>query len=127
MDLAPDFNEFCGLLIAHDVEFVIVGAYALAFHGSPRATGDLDIYVKPTRENGRRLIAAVSAFGFPTDSFAASDIEQGHRIIQMGVEPVQIHVMSDISGVSWDEVWLGRTEGPCGAHTVAYIGRDQFL
>ena len=127
MDLAPDFDEFCGLLLAHRVEFVIVGAYALALHGAPRATGDLDIYVKPTEENGRRLIAAIAAFGFPTEAFSAHDVASGHRIIQMGVEPVQIHVMSDISGVSWDEVWAGRVEAHCGSHDVAFIGRNQFL
>ena len=127
MDLAPDFDEFCGLLLAHRVEFVIVGAYALALHGAPRATGDLDILVKPTEENGRRLIAAIAAFGFPTDALSAQDVASGHRIIQMGVEPVQIHVMSDISGVSWDEVWAGRVGAHCGSHDVAFIGRNQFL
>ena len=127
MNLAPDFDEFCGLLIAHRVEFVIVGAYALAFHGAPRATGDLDFFVRPTEDNGRRLIDAIAAFGFPTDSFSAHDIAQGHRVIQIGEEPVQIHIMSDISGVSWDEAWNGRTPGRCGNHEVAFIGRDQFL
>ena len=127
MNLAPDFDEFRGLLIAHRVEFVIVGAYALAFHGAPRATGDLDFFVRPTEDNGRRLIDAIAAFGFPTDAFSARDVAQGHRVIQMGEEPVQIHVMSDISGVSWDEVWNGRTPGRCGNHEVAFIGRDQFL
>ena len=127
MNLAPDFDEFCGLLIAHRVEFVVVGAYALAFHGAPRATGDLDFFVRPTEQNGRRLIDAIAAFGFPTDAFSARDIAQGHRVIQMGEEPVQIHIMSDISGVSWDEVWNGRTLGRCGDHEVAFIGRDQFL
>ena len=77
MDLAPDFDEFCGLLLAHRVEFVIVSAYALALHGAPRATGDLDIYVKPTEENGRRLIAAIAAFGFPTDALSAQDVASG--------------------------------------------------
>ena len=127
MDLAPDFDEFCGLLLAHRVEFVIVGAYALALHGAPRATGDLDIYVKPTEENGRRLIAAIAAFGFPTEAFSAQDVASGHRVIEMGVEPVQIHVMSDISGVSWDEVWAGRVGARCGSHDVTFIGRNQFL
>ena len=127
MELASDFNEFCGLLIAREVEFVIVGAYALAFHGAPRFTGDLDIYVRPTEENGRRLLGAIRAFGFPTDALSPHDIVAGTRIIQMGVEPVQIHVMSDISGVSWDEVWNGRATGPCGGHEVAFIGRNEFL
>lgn len=127
MDLAPDFDEFCGLLNDHAVEFVIVGAYALAFHGAPRFTGDLDILVRPTAENGQRLIRAIAAFGFPTDAFSPADIASGKKIIQMGVEPVQIHVMSDISGVSWEEVWSTRVPGTCGSHEVAFIGRTSFI
>jgi hypothetical protein len=65
MDLAPDFDEFCALLSARDVEFVVVGAYALAFHGAPRFTGDLDVLVRPTEENAARLLRAISEFGFP--------------------------------------------------------------
>ena len=127
MDLAPDFNEFIGSLTAHDVEFVVVGAYALAFHGAPRFTGDLDILVRPTRENGARLLAAVAAFGFPIPELRAEDIAGGGKILQMGLEPVQIHVMSALSGVDWNEVWAGREIGPCGQHLVAFIGRDAFV
>ncbi|MEX2271389.1 MAG: hypothetical protein WD690_07970 [Vicinamibacterales bacterium] len=127
MDLAPDFNEFCGLLNEHRVEFVIVGAYALAFHGHPRFTGDFDILVRPTVENGERLAAAIAAFGFPTSAFTAADVASGRKVIQMGLEPVQIHVMSDISGVSWDEVWSTRAPGTCGDHAVSFIGRAAFV
>jgi hypothetical protein len=64
MDLATDFDEFIGYLIAHGVEFVIVGAYALAYHGAPRFTGDLDVLIRPTLENAARLIDALRAFSF---------------------------------------------------------------
>lgn len=127
MDLAPDFNEFCGLLNAHRVEFVIVGAYALAFHGRPRFTGDFDVFVRPTAANGEKLGLAIAAFGFPTGAFTPADIAAGGKVIQMGVEPVQIHVMSDISGVSWDEVWATRVAGRCGEHEVFFIGRETFI
>jgi hypothetical protein len=127
MDLAPDFSEFCGLRNDHGVEFVVVGAYALAFHGRPRFTGDFDVFVRPTITNGGKLIAAIAAFGFPVDAVAPSDIAAGNRVIEMGVEPVQIHVMSDISGVSWDEVWSTRVAGTCGDHHVSFIGREAFV
>jgi hypothetical protein len=65
LDLAPDFNESCGLLNARRVEFVIVGAHALAFHGAPRYTGDLDILIRPTEANAERLLLAIADFGFP--------------------------------------------------------------
>jgi hypothetical protein len=127
VDLAPDFSEFCALLSGHRVEFVIVGAHALAFHGAPRFTGDLDILVRPTAENGRRLIAAIAAFGFPTASLTPEGVVSPRTVIEMGVPPVQLHVMSAVDGVTWDEVWQGREAGPLGPHTVFFIGRSQFL
>jgi hypothetical protein len=127
MNLAPDFDEFIASLIAHGVEFVIVGAYALAFHGAPRFTGDLDVLVRPTVENASRLLAALAAFGFPAVELQPEDIVASNRMLQMGEEPVQIHVMSAISGVSWDEAWRDRVVGRCGRHDVGFLGRDTFL
>jgi hypothetical protein len=127
LDLAPDFDEFCALLTARAVEFVIVGAHALAFHGAPRFTGDLDILVRPTEENGARLLGAIADFGFPASALTPSDIVEGKKVIEMGVVPVQIHVMSAIDGVSWDEVWATRQVGQFGSGHVAFIGRDAFL
>jgi hypothetical protein len=83
VDLAPDFDEFCGLLLARDVEFVIVGAYALALHGAPRFTGDLDVFVRPTKSNAQRLLGAIAAFGFPTSALSAADIVSGTKWIEM--------------------------------------------
>jgi hypothetical protein len=127
LDLAPDFDEFCALLSARGVEFVIVGAYALAFHGAPRFTGDLDVLVRPTEDNGQRLLKAIEEFGFPTGTLTASDVVTGTKVIEMGVVPVQIHVMSQIDGVTWDDVWQTREVGRLGSGTVAFIGRDAFL
>lgn len=127
MDLAPDFDEFCASLSVRDVEFVIVEAHALAFHGAPRFTGDLDIFVRPTDDNGRRLLAAIADFGFPTAAVAPIDILAGTKVIEMGVPPLQIHVMSAIDGVTWDEVWASRETGTLGGRTVAFIGRECFI
>ena len=126
MELAPDFDEFTGCLTAHGVEFLVVGAYALAFHGAPRFTGDLDILIRPTRENAVRLIVALEAFGFSTELTPEAVADQ-RRMLEMGVPPVQIHVMSAISGVEWDEAWTDRVEGPFGRHTVPFLGRETFL
>jgi hypothetical protein len=127
MDLAPDFDEFIGSLIAHRAEFLVVGAYALAFHGAPRFTGDIDFFVRPTIENAERVLAAVRAFGFPNAELDAHAIVDPRRMLQMGVEPVQIHVMSAISGVTWEEAWGSRAPGRCGSHDVAFLGREAFL
>ena len=127
MDLAPDFDEFCALLTTHHVEFVVIGAHALAFHGAPRFTGDLDLLVRPTEENGRRVLSAITAFGFPTIPVTPNDIVVGKKVIEMGVAPVQIHVMSQIDGVSWADVWESRELGPFGSREVPFIGREAFL
>jgi hypothetical protein len=127
MDLAPDFDEFIGFLTAHGVEFVVVGAYALAFHGAPRFTGDLDILVRPTLDNAERLLTALDAFDFPVRDLRPETIVDRRRMLEMGVPPVQIHVMSTISGVEWGEVWSDRVEGPLGSHSVQFLGRETFL
>lgn len=127
MDLAPDFNEFCALLLDQRVEFVIVGAHALALHGAPRFTGDLDILVRPTIENAERVIASIHNFGFPDVPMTAAQLISPRTVLEMGVVPVQIHVMSAIDGVAWDEVWKGHLEAPFGSRRVPFIGRDEFL
>ena len=104
-----------------------LGAYALAFHGAPRYTGDIDFLVRPTVDNGKRLLDAIAAFGFPTTPVTPQDIVIGRKVIQMGVPPVQIHVMSAIDGVTWDEVWQGREPGRLGQLDVQFIGRSEFL
>ena len=127
MEVAPDFDEFIACLTAHGVEFVVVGAYALAYHGAPRFTGDLDILVRPTVENASRLLNALEAFGFPIQELTPQAVADTRRMIEMGVPPVQIHVMSAISGVEWPEIWRGRVDGPFGQHVVPYIGRDTLI
>jgi hypothetical protein len=127
MEVAPDFDEFIGCLTAHGVEFVIVGAYALAYHGAPRFTGDLDVLIRPTPDNGGRLLAALKAFGFPATELTPEAVADQRRMIEMGIPPVQIHVMSTISGVAWPDIWEGRVEGLFGSRTVPYIGRETLI
>ena len=127
MDLAPDFDEFIGSLLAHGVEFVVVDAYALAFHGAPRFTGDLDVLVRPTLDNATRLLSALKSFGFPIENLTAETIADRRRMLEMGVPPVQINVMSAITGVEWDEARSARAEGTLGSHTVPFLGRETYL
>ena len=127
MELAPDFDEFVESLIVHGVEFLVVGAYALAFHGAPRFTGDLDILIQPTLDNAERLVRALGAFGFPVNDLSPQLLVDSRRMLEMGVPPVQIHVMSAITGVEWDEAWSGRIAGSFGRHTIHFLGRETFL
>ena len=127
MEPAQDFGEFCELLTARHVEFVVVGDYALAYHGAPRFTGDLDVLVRPTTANAVLLLHAIATFGFPTAPLTPADIVAGTKVVEMGVPPIQIHVMSHIDGVTWEEVWETRELGKFGAQQVPFIGRAAFL
>ena len=93
----------------------------------PDLPEDLDILVRPTEENGRRVLSAIADFGFPTAPLGAVDLAGGDKVIEMGIDPVQIHVMSQIDGVTWNEVWASREVGPFGPRSVAFIGREAFL
>ena len=126
MDLAPDFDEFIECLTVHGVEFVIVGAYALAFHGAPRFTGDLDVLFHPSTANATRLLEAIRAFGFPVD-MRAEDLMEPRQMLEMGLPPVQLHVMSAISGVTWEEAAREAVHGRLGRHDVAFLGRDTLV
>lgn len=127
MDLAPDFDAFIESLIAHGAEFLIVGAYALAFHGAPRFTGDIDILIRPTDANAVRVLDAIRDFGFPVRELTPASLVDSRRMIEMGMPPVQIHIMSAISGVSWDEAWADRASGTAGGRELPFMGRATFL
>lgn len=127
MDLASDFDEFIACLTARGVEFLIVGAYALAFHGAPRFTGDLDILVRPTDGNASRLLQAIADFGFPTAGIEPAGIVNPRRMLELGLPPVQLHVMSALSGVTWEDAATQAVRGRLGRHEVAFLGRTTLI
>ncbi len=127
METQPDFRELLELFSVYRVEHLIVGGYALAFHGAPRFTGDLDIFVKPDASNAQRILAALKAFGFAAMGLTQSDFENPDQVIQLGMPPVRIDLITSLTGVSWDEAWAGRTAGTYGEVPVYYIGREQFI
>jgi len=115
------------LLNVHNVEYVIVGGYALAFHGVPRYTGDLDILVKPVPANARQILAALEEFGFGLLGLTAEDFILPDRIVQLGVPPVRVDFITSLTGVPWLEAFAGRVAGRYGDVPVYFIGRDQFI
>ena len=127
MELPPDFSEFFALLDESRAEYLVVGAYALAVHGAPRFTGDIDVLVRPTLENAQRVLAAVRAFGFPTDAITAERLSHPDALIEMGLPPLQIHLMSSISGVSWEEAWAGHSELAVGDRRLRFLGRSELV
>ncbi len=127
MEIQPDFKELLELLNAHDVDYVIAGGYALAFHGAPRYTGDIDICVRPTGENASRIIAALTEFGFGSVGLTVSDLDRPDQIIQLGVPPVRVDIITSLSAVTWEEIDNGRCEGVYGDVSTWYVGRDAFV
>ena len=127
MELQPDFRDLLALFNEHEVDYVIVGAYALAFYGAPRYTGDIDILVNPDAGNARRIMAALIKFGFGTVDIGAADFESRDKVIQLGVAPVRVDLITSITGVTWEEAFLGRVAGRYGSVPVHYIGRTQFV
>ena len=127
MDIQPDFKELLALLNARHVEFLIVGGYALAFHGAPRYTGDIDIFIRPTPENAARVLDALNAFGFQFPNLNEQDFLAPDRVVQLGVPPVRIDIMTSISGVSWEEADASKVPGQYDDVPVHYIGLAAFV
>jgi hypothetical protein len=127
--LNEDFRDLLVLLADAAVEFVIVGAYALAFHGAPRASGDIDLFVRPTPENASRLVTALARFGAPLESagVTATDFAQPGTVYQIGLPPRRIDLLTEISGVTFDEAWASRVAAEVSGRTVAFIGRAALL
>jgi len=123
----PDFVDLLRAFIAADVRFLIVGAYALAHHGRPRATGDLDIWVDATPDNASHVMRALAAFGAPLTDITDSDFSRPGAVFQIGVPPGRIDILTDLTGVSFAEAWASREAGRFGEVTVDFIDRSTFI
>jgi len=127
MEVQQDFRDLLALFNKHKVDYIVVGAYALGFHGAPRYTGDLDVFVRPDPVNARCIIEALHDFGFGSVGLTAADFEQEGKIVQLGFPPVRVDIITSITGVSWEKARSGRVEGWFGDLTVHYIGRNEFI
>jgi len=127
MEAQEDFKELLELFNGHKVEYMIVGSYALAYHGVPRFTGDIDIFVKPSLDNAQRILSALSDFGFGLLSLTIDDFQNPDSVVQLGVPPVRIDIMTSITGVTWQEADQGKLEGVYGDIPVYFLGREQYI
>lgn len=127
--LNEDFRDLLVLLADGSVEFLIVGAYALAFHGAPRASGDIDLFVRPSPVNAQRVFEVLVRFGAPLGSagVTAADFAQPGSVYQIGLPPRRIDFLTEISGVTFDEAWASRRTAEVDGRTVSFIGREALL
>lgn len=127
MEVQRDFRELLALFNARQIDYIIVGAYALAFHGAPRYTGDLDILVRPDGENAKRILKALEEFGFGALGLTAEDFSAPEKVVQLGVAPVRIDLVTSLTGLSWEKAAAGRVKGTYGDVGVHYLGKKEFI
>jgi len=125
--LQSDLREFIVLLNSHDVEYLIVGGHAVAFHGHPRYTGDIDFLIRSNPANAQQVLSALRAFGFGSMDIAERDLLQTGQIIQLGYPPNRIDILTSISGVNFDSAWESRVETVMDDLPVHLIGWDDLL
>jgi hypothetical protein len=122
-----DFVDLLRAFVEADVRFLVVGAYALAIHGRPRATGDLDVWVDATPANAARVMRALAAFGAPLSGVSEADFAAPGAVYQIGVAPGRIDVLTGLTGLTFADAWPGRLHRPFGEVEVDFIGREAFV
>jgi hypothetical protein len=127
IELDRDFSEFIASFNAHDVRYLIVGGYALAAHGLPRATGDLDAWIWVDAANAEKVMAALEAFGFGGLGLTAEDFRASDRVVQLGYPPYRIDILTAIDGVQFSEAWPRRLTVKAGSVAMPVIGRKDLV
>jgi hypothetical protein len=121
IELPGDFSEFLKLLRSHGVDYLLIGGYAVAYYGHPRATGDLDIWIAIDPENATRVTEALRAFGFDTPQLEPGLFLREQSIVRMGNVPLRIEILTSISGIEFDEAYADRVEGVLGGTEATLI------
>lgn len=124
-----DFTDLLAALLAEGARFLVVGAHAMAVHGVPRATGDLDVWVATDEENAERTWQALRRFGAPLAAlgFSRDDLTQADQVIQIGLPPRRIDILTSISGVEFEHAWPNRVQQQVGSLTVPFIARADLV
>jgi len=128
-EVPDDFVDLLSCLREEACDFVVVGAHALAAHGAPRATGDLDVFVRPTADNAERVFRALIRFGAPVAAhqLRASDFATPGTVYQMGLPPFRIDILTELSGITYDDAAADTITGHFGPEPVRCIGLDAMI
>ena len=127
MGLQKDLKEFIESLNSKKAEYLVVGAHALAYHGHPRYTGDLDIAVRISSSNAKRVFEAVTAFGFGDVGLTEQDFLSSHQVVQLGVPPNRIDIIMSLDGLSFGEAWSARIETTIDGIPVHMMSREHLI
>jgi hypothetical protein len=125
--LQKDLREFIELLNSHEVRYLIVGGHAVAFHGYPRMTGDIDFFLEVSEENARKLVAVLAQFGFAGLGLTAKDFLEPGAIIQLGYPPHRIDLVTSISGVTFAQAWEHRVYGQVEGLAMVFVDKPTLL
>jgi hypothetical protein len=127
MPLPKDWRAFIESLNSGGVEYLVVGAVALAHHCFPRYTGDLDILIRNSPENAQRLERVLQGFGFGDPGLTAADFVDSYQVVQLGFPPNRIDLLTSITGVPFDDAWMGRIVAELDGMPVNFIGRQALI
>lgn len=125
--LNPDFKDILSSLNHAGADFIVVGAFALASHGRPRATGDIDIFLRNTPDNAERIMKALRDFGAPLAEISVEDFTSNDNVVQLGVEPRRIDLMTRISGVSFEDAWKNKVAVSIGDLEVFVLSKSDLI
>jgi len=127
MKLTKDSREFIALLNSAATEYVVIGAYAVAYYGRPRYTGDIDIFVRASPENARRLCQVIAAFGMDNLGIVEADFLEARNVVQLGVAPNRIDILTEIDGVDFSDAWKARVEAEHEGTLLPFISREHLI
>jgi hypothetical protein len=122
-----DFVDLLRAFAEAEVRFLVVGAYALALHAKPRATGDLDLWVDPSSENAARVIRALRRFGAPLQEVKEADLTAPGTVFQIGIPPRRIDILTELTGLTFEEAWNDRVPHAIESCEVFFLGRQSFI
>ncbi len=124
--LPPDFKEFFQLLNSHKVLYLVIGGYAVAYHGYPRATGDIDIWIATNPDNAKKTVQAIKDFGFTDPDISEEIFLKEDQVIRMGVPPLRIELLTTISGVDFKSCYANRIDETIDDDTISFIGLEHL-
>ena len=128
--MLDDFKELLSVFNAHSVKYLVVGGYAVSFHAQPRATKDLDLFIKADPANAKATYAALASFGAPLSNITVDDLADARKFFRFGSEPVAVDILPGIDGVNFDEAWARRVEGVIDAKsglTAFFISKSDLI